>query len=42
VTVHLHVRDLDDLRGALKPDARGRTVRGDASALGRLLDEAQP
>jgi hypothetical protein len=39
VTVHLHVRDLDDLRGALKPDARGRTLRGDAAALRRLLDE---
>ena len=40
VTLHLHVRDLDDLRGALKPDARGRTQRGDAAALRRLLDEA--
>jgi len=39
VTLHLAVRDLDDLRGALKPDARGRTWRGDASALRRLLDE---
>lgn len=37
VTVHLHVRDLDDLRGALKPDARGRTLRGDLGALRRLL-----
>jgi hypothetical protein len=41
VTVHLHVRDLDDLRGALKPDARGRTLRGDAGALRRLLAEAE-
>ena len=39
VTLHLAVRDLDDLRGALKPDAQGRTWRGDASALRRLLDE---
>ena len=39
VTLHLAVRDLDDLRGALKPDANGRTWRGDASALRRLLDE---
>ncbi len=39
VTVHLAVRDLDDLRGALKPDAQGRTWRGDASALRRLLDD---
>ncbi|WP_119290611.1 hypothetical protein [Azohydromonas sediminis] len=38
VTLHLHVRDLDDLRGALKPDARGRTLRGDLTALRRLLD----
>jgi len=37
VTVHLTVRDLDDLRGALKPDARGRSWRGDAHALQRLL-----
>jgi len=38
VTLHLAVRDLDDLRGALKPDAQGRSWRGDASALRRLLD----
>jgi hypothetical protein len=37
VTVHLHVRDLDDLRGALRADARGRTLRGDLTALRRLL-----
>ena len=37
VTLHLTVRDLDDLRGALKPDARGRSWRGDARALERLL-----
>jgi len=39
VTLHLAVRDLDDLRGALKPDAQGRTWRGDAAALQRVLDE---
>lgn len=39
VTLHLAVRDLDELRGALKPDAQGQTWRGDASALRRLLDE---
>ena len=39
VTLHLAVHDLDDLRGALKPDAQGRTWRGDANALRRLLDE---
>lgn len=40
ITIHLTVRDLDDLRGALKPDARGRTWRGDAAALERLLAAA--
>ncbi len=40
VTVHLSVLDHDDLRGALKPDARGRSQRGDLAALRRLMDEA--
>ena len=40
VTLHLAVRDLDDLRGALKADARGQSWRGDAAALQRLLGEA--
>ena len=34
--VHLSVLDHDDLRGALKPDARGRPQRGDLAALRRL------
>jgi len=38
ITLFLHVRDHDDLRGALKPDARGRTLRGDANALRRLIE----
>jgi hypothetical protein len=38
VTLHLAVRDLDDQRGALKPDGRGRSWRGDTAALQRLLD----
>jgi hypothetical protein len=38
VTLHLSVRDHDDLRGALLPDARGRSWRGDARALTRLLE----
>jgi hypothetical protein len=43
VTLHLAVRDRDDLRGALRPDAQGRTWRGDATALRRLLgDEPTP
>jgi hypothetical protein len=37
VTVHLHLLDHDALRGALRPDARGRTWRGDLAALDRLL-----
>ena len=39
VTVHLMLHDADDQRGALKPDARGRSWRGDAAALRRLLQE---
>lgn len=37
VLIHLMVHDLDDQRGALKPDAQGRKPRGDASAVRRLL-----
>ena len=40
VTVHLTVLDHDDLRGALKPDLKGRTQRGDLAALRRLMDPA--
>ena len=40
VTVHLSVLDHDDLRGALKPDARGLTARGDLTALRRLEGRA--
>lgn len=38
LTIHLNILDLDDLRGALKPDARGQTWRGDAAALQRRLE----
>jgi hypothetical protein len=38
VTVHLTVLDHDDLRGALKPDARGRPQRGDVAAVRALLE----
>jgi hypothetical protein len=38
VTVHLSILDHDDLRGALKPDAAGRTERGDAQALRQLME----
>ena len=36
VTVHLMLHDADDQRGALKPDARGRSWRGDLAAVQRL------
>ncbi|MEN9894085.1 MAG: hypothetical protein RLY78_4380 [Pseudomonadota bacterium] len=39
IPLHLSVLDLDDLRGALKPDVRGRTWRGDLAALHRLLQD---
>ncbi|MDO9112676.1 MAG: hypothetical protein Q7U63_02665, partial [Polaromonas sp.] len=35
VTVHLLLHDTDDQRGALKPDAQGRSWRGDLAALRR-------
>jgi hypothetical protein len=37
VLVHLMIYDRDDVRGALKPDAQGRTQRGDLAALDRLM-----
>lgn len=37
VWVHLLVYDLDDLRGALRTDPRGRLPRGDIAAVQRLL-----
>lgn len=37
VLVHLMLHDLDDVRGALKPDAQGRKPRGDVAAVRRLL-----
>jgi len=42
VTVHLFVRDFDDLRGALRPDAQGRTWRGDLAGVRRLLQQEAP
>ncbi|MDP3820171.1 MAG: hypothetical protein Q8R33_01735 [Burkholderiales bacterium] len=38
VTVLLSVLDHDDLRGALKPDAGGRSQRGDLAALRKLME----
>lgn len=40
VTLHLLVQDLDDQRGALKPDEQGQSWRGDVQALRRLLAPA--
>jgi hypothetical protein len=39
VGVHLLVYDHDDLRGALKPDAKGRTPRGDLAAVRALMKD---
>lgn len=38
VGVHLMIYDRDDLRGALRPDSRGRSPRGDAVSVARLLE----
>jgi len=40
VGVHLLVYDHDDLRGALKPDRKGRTPRGDLAAVRTLVQES--
>lgn len=39
VTVLLSVLDHDDLRGALKPDASGRSQRGDLAAFRKLMEQ---
>ena len=38
IGVHYVIYDADDLRGALKPDAKGRVARGPIDAVRRLLD----
>jgi len=38
IGVHLLINDYDDVRGALKMDAQGRSPRGDADALMRLIE----
>jgi hypothetical protein len=40
VGVHLRIYDHDDLRGALRPDAKGRPARGDLKAVRRLVAAA--
>lgn len=42
VTLHFVVHDHDDLRGALRPDSRGQSWRGDAQALRQRLQEDRP
>lgn len=37
IGVHLMIYDFDDVRGALKPDAKGRVPRGDITAVQRLM-----
>ncbi len=37
IGVHLLIYDFDALRGALKPDSRGRPPRGDLAAVAKLL-----
>ncbi|MDB5870446.1 MAG: hypothetical protein JWP96_2778 [Polaromonas sp.] len=37
IGMHLMVYDHDDLRGALRPDTKGRTPRGDLAAVKKLL-----
>lgn len=39
IGVHLLIYDLDDVRGALRPDAQGRLPRGDLAAVGRLVHD---
>ncbi|HEX7890126.1 MAG TPA: hypothetical protein VF522_12265 [Ramlibacter sp.] len=41
IGVHLLVYDHDDLRGALKPDAKGRTPRGDLAAVRALVEDKE-
>jgi hypothetical protein len=38
IGVHLMIYDHDDVRGALRPDAKGRTPRGDLAAVRALLE----
>lgn len=40
IGLHLLIYDHDHLRGALRPDAQGRSPRGDLAALRRLLHDA--
>jgi hypothetical protein len=39
IGIHLMIYDFDDVRGALKPDEKGRSVRGDLAALKKLIED---
>ena len=39
IGVHLLIYDLDDVRGALRPDGKGRAPRGDMAAVRALLGQ---
>ena len=40
IGVHLLIYDHDDVRGALRPDAKGRTPRGDIAAVRAMLGQS--
>ncbi len=42
VGLHLLIYDLDDMRGAMRADSRGRRPRGDTAALRSLLHDVGP
>lgn len=42
VAIHLLVYDLDDMRGAMRRDSKGRSPRGDLPALRELLRSTAP
>ncbi len=41
VGVHLLINDLDDVRGALQPDGKGRAPRGNLAAVKKLLGDVR-
>ena len=41
IGVHLLIYDHDDVRGALKPDGKGRSPRGDIAAVRKLMHEGR-
>lgn len=42
IGVHLLIYDHDDVRGALRRDAKGRVPRGDLAAVRALVEQGQP